>query len=227
MVITAALYCFYFLGHRHEDISGTDSYLSMCYKYVDIFLSTTAPLLSRIENASYVANFLRIWRSWVVSSKAHKLSESFISRETYIDILISCHFSVLLILLTRDFSPDQPVNFAKSGSDVCEDFFSANGSFIVNKHTYSFLDMIRNSKRMSRLSEITSHGGLVMNKRHKKQESIWTAGQESNTEVDAAILKQYPSNDQVVVSWDNGLKMAQKDMCRLLGEFEYSVPTQL
>ena len=80
---------------------------------------------------------------------------------------------------------------------------------------------------MCRLSEITSHGGLVMNKRHIKQKSIWTAGQESNTEVDAAILKQYPSNDQVVVSWDNGLKMAHKDMCRLLGEFEYSVPTQL
>lgn len=187
----------------------------MSYKYVDIFLSTTQPLLSRIENASYVANFLRIWRGSILNTRGRALSEAFISRETYIDVLISCHFAVLLVMLTRDYSPGQSVNLKKSGSDVCEDFFSANGSFVVNKHTYSFLDMIRNSNKMCRLNEITCEGGLVLNKRHKKQECIWQNSVTSGTAI--ASLTEYPSDQEIVLSWDKGLRTAQSDMCSLLG----------
>ena len=44
---------------------GTAAYLEVCYRYVDICYSTTAPLLERCQNASYVINFLRLWRLFV------------------------------------------------------------------------------------------------------------------------------------------------------------------
>ena len=47
--------------------SGTAAYLEAVHKYVDIFYSTTLTLLQRCRNASYVINFLRLWRLVVLN----------------------------------------------------------------------------------------------------------------------------------------------------------------
>lgn len=100
---------------------------------------------------------------------ARSATSSFISCETYTDVILSCHHAVLLIKATRDFTPTQSVQLEQTGSDCCEDFFSANGSFVVNKHVYCFNDLLRNAAKMNRLTEITSErDGLVLTKRHKK-----------------------------------------------------------
>ena len=52
-------------GEKKEDVVGTRMYLHICYLYVEIFCSLSQSLLERITNASVVANFLRILRSWV------------------------------------------------------------------------------------------------------------------------------------------------------------------
>ena len=189
----------------------------MCWRYVDVFLSQTASLLTRVVHASYVCNFLRIWRGSVCHNPDQSLKTNFISRETYIDMLISCHFAVLLIKLTRDFTPGQPVSFKKSGSDVCEDHFSANGSFVVNKNTYNFLDMLHNTSKMTRLNEITTEkDGLTLNKRHKKQETVWEKGV---SESEPANLCDYPTDQMMADSWTQGLEEAKTDLMSLLGEY--------
>ena len=48
---------------------GTAAYLEMVYKYVDIFYSKALTLLQRCRNASYVVNFLRLWRLLVLNDK--------------------------------------------------------------------------------------------------------------------------------------------------------------
>ncbi len=53
---------------------------------------------------------------------------------------------------SSDFSQNYPICFPSLETDVFEEFFSANGSFIVNKHNYTITDMYRNFG--NRLQEI-------------------------------------------------------------------------
>ncbi len=55
---------------------------------------------------------------------------------------------------SRDFAQNYPVEFQRLGSDVCEEFFSANGSFVVNKHNYTITDMFRNLNKMQFLRDV-------------------------------------------------------------------------
>ena len=93
--VRQSLYCMVNDGVALENIAGTAMYLEICWMYTDIFLSHTATLLQRVQYASCVANFLRIWRLWIFQQSDLKLSSYFISGESFQDTLISCHFVVL------------------------------------------------------------------------------------------------------------------------------------
>ena len=151
-------------------------------------------------------------------------STAFISRETYIDVVLSCHHAVLLMKAIRDFTPNQAVHLKQSGSDCCEDFFSANGSFVVNNYVYNFQDLLRNTSKMNRLTEITSEkDGLVLTKRHKKQENIWMRDRSSQNQQDdqLTILKQHPTDTELVTAWRRGIAEANADLKLLLGMLEH------
>lgn len=82
-----------------------------------------------------------------------------------------------------------------SGSDVWEDYFSQNGSFVMNKHTYAFADMINNLRHMNRLLQIQAdERGPAINKRHSKQCSIWEKD-----------MHDFPSDAEMVKAWELGL----------------------
>ena len=194
----------------------------MCWRYVEIFLSASASLTDRASHAGYVVRFLRVWRASALQSRS--ASTAFISRETYIDVVLSCHHAVLLMKATRDFTPNQAVHLEQSGSDCCEDFFSANGSFVVNKHVYNFQDLLRNASKMNRLTEITSEkDGLILTKRHKKQENIWMKDRSSQDQQDdrLTILKQHPTDTELVTAWRRGIAEANADLKLLLGMLEH------
>ena len=160
-----------------ENVVGTMLYLEMVWKYVEIFYSVQASLTERVTNASYVCNFLRIWRLWVHHTKGMKLQTNFISRESFQDLLISCHHIVLFIRASRDFAPSVPICFQRLGSDVCEEYFSANGSFILNKHNDTITDMYRNLSHMQMLHQIyADKDGPDNPKKHRKAENIWLKG---------------------------------------------------
>ena len=95
------------------------------WHYVELFYSLEASLLERVKYASYVANFLRIWRGWIHLSESKTLRENFVSRETYQDIIISCHHVVLIIMASRDFAPNHSACLQKLGTDYCEEYFSS------------------------------------------------------------------------------------------------------
>ncbi len=141
-------------GVPKENVSGTMAYIKMCWHYTEIFLSVSATLLDRVTHAGCVVNVLRIWRLWVHKCGQLSLKENFVSRETFQDISISCQHAVLLIKATRDYAADHPVCFHRTGTDVCEDYFSANGSFVLNKHNFSITDMFRNLGNMNRYFRI-------------------------------------------------------------------------
>jgi hypothetical protein len=67
------------------------------WNYISIFFKRDWSLRQRLEAASFVLHFLRLWRSWLLHHKSHTLKSNFISRECYEDITISVHQVALLI----------------------------------------------------------------------------------------------------------------------------------
>ena len=194
-----------------ENVVGTRLYLYMVWKYVEIFYSLEATLTQRIENASYVCNFLRIWRLWVFREKNLSLKENFLSRETFLDVSLSCHHVAIFIQASRDFAPRHPVHFQRLGSDVCEEFFSANGSFTINKHNYTITDMFRNVSNMQHLQTIFADSqGPENQRKHRKGENIWKKGHNQPTEI--PNLQDFPSDAELTRAWETGLSKCKDDL---------------
>ena len=199
-----------------EDVIGTRVFLYIGFLHVDIFCSFKLSFKERIQNASTVVNFLRIWRWWVLRTPGVTLKDNFISRQSYSDLLISCHAAVLHMKAGREFTPDQPVPLPKTGSDCCEDLFSQSGSWVVNKHTYTFGDMLEMVPQMSRINQIRADpDDQKIPKGHKKQMNIWGKCYEEKITQQPDLLP-YPSEEEMSQSWDNGLIAAQ-DICKSIG----------
>lgn len=108
---------------------------------MEIFCSSVASLTNRIKHTAIVTHFLGIWRNWVYRHRNLKLSVNFISRESYTDVILSCHFAVMLIVYMRDNFPQDDCRLDITGSDVLEDFWSKNGQWVGNHHNYTFGDL--------------------------------------------------------------------------------------
>lgn len=122
-------------GHRpNAALLGTKTYLLVVWYCMEIFCSEEASLRTRIKYAAIVAHFLAIWRNWVHGHHNLQLATNFNTRQTYIDVLLSCHFAVMLICYMRDNFAHEECRLHLSGSDVLEDFWSKNGQWVGNHH---------------------------------------------------------------------------------------------
>ena len=63
---------------------------------------------------------------------------NFISYQCCSDVIMSCHFAVLILQVFRDEAPSMEIPLGLTGTDCCEAYFSENGSFVMNRHVYSF-----------------------------------------------------------------------------------------
>ena len=182
---------------------GTLVFLKIVWYYVEIFCSGKASLLERIRNAGCVTNFLGIWHNWVHLTPDKSLQRNFISRETYIDTLISCHFAVSLITFMADQFPDVPCRLDLTGTDVVETFFSKNGQWVGNRHNYTYARMERNVSHMNRLEEIRVDPlAPDFAKPHPKGEQIWS--RQYCGEWQPANLMDYPTPEDTRNAWNEG-----------------------
>ena len=96
-----------------ERTQGTELYLDIVGDYVDIFASSTLNLRERVVFASKVMWFLKLWRLFIAYGEhgddIPKVGVNFISQQCFIDIIMSCHFVILLIKMFRDKFPLLPV----------------------------------------------------------------------------------------------------------------------
>ena len=202
-------------GERPEDVKGTRMYLKVCHLYVEIFCSLDKTLLQRVVASSTVANFMRIWRWWIYRNPNLSLTTNFLTRQCYDDVLLSCHAAVLFIIAARDYMLDQPLPLAKTGSDCCEDLFSQFGSWVMNRHNYTFADMVRVLPEMNTLNQMRADPDEPdIPKGHKKQINIWDKGH--NLPEHPPNMSAYPADDELAQAWEDGLHEAQ-EMCRELG----------
>ena len=189
-----------------QSYTGTWVFLQVVWHYVEIFLSGKASLMERIKYASLVCHFLGIWHNHV--KRNGLLSKHFLSRETYTDVLLSCHSAVILICFMRDNFPNVHCHLSLTGSDCCESFFSKNGQWVGNRHNYTFARMERNRSHMIRLEQIwVNPNAPVFARPHPKGEFIWT--RQYAEDWVQADLSQYPAQGSEIHAWNDGAQMAQ------------------
>jgi len=145
------------------------------------------------------------------------LSKHFLSRETFQDLLLSCHFAVNLI---ADFALKYPYlecPLDRTGEDGCEAYFSMNGSWVKNHHAYTALDMVRNNGDMTRIAEINSTNAKVKFRRtNYKQDNIWEKQYEPGNRERTCNLKEYPAPAEIIEAWRKGVSKARL-MARMVG----------
>ena len=108
-------------------VKGTLFYLKMVWHYVEIFCSGTASPSQRIRYAGLVVHFLAIWKNYIIETQGLSLQKNFLSRETFLNVTLSCHSAVMLICYMRDCFPRVKCRLDLTGTDVAETYFSANG----------------------------------------------------------------------------------------------------
>ncbi|KAL9954635.1 hypothetical protein ACROYT_G042199 [Oculina patagonica] len=194
---------------------GTRVYLLVVWYYVEIFCSSMASLRERIKYAAIVTHFLAIWHNNYVHRHLRlTIRTNFITRETYTDVLLSCHCAVLLICYMRDNFPNQECRLDLTGADMLEDVWSKNGQWVGNHHNYNFGDLSRNTSHMLRLEQIrVDPNAPKFAKPHPKQESIW--GQQY-PDCEKVRLNQYPRVGEEVQAWREGIRGAQ-ELARAVG----------
>ena len=108
-------------------------YLKMCRRYVSMFMSKTKTIEEKIADAGYVCTFLCLWRQWIRHEPAKTKAKNYITEEGFRDVLMSCHFFVLVTMHFKDKHPGVVVPYHLMGTDVCEDLFSMLGSWVMNR----------------------------------------------------------------------------------------------
>jgi len=191
-----------FLDHPpNPAVLGTKTYLSIIWHYLNIFEDPTVTLSDRIYHSAVVVTFLGIWFKLNIYT-------NFITRETYQDVLLSCHFAVMIIVFMGDNFSHQECHLNLTRTDVVESFWSNNGQWVGNRHNYTFGDLQRNLSHMTRLEQISvDPNGPAFAKPHPKQESIWWHQTKDSPK---ANLTDYPSHNEVIRQWNRGVHEARR-----------------
>ena len=61
------------------------------------------------------------------------MSQNFVSKQMYVDTLMSCHFATSFIVYCRENFNDMECHLEESGTDCCETYFSYLGQWTGNK----------------------------------------------------------------------------------------------
>ena len=207
-------------NHRKERTKGTELYLQITALYIDIFLSPHMSLFERVKATAKVSFYFRLWKLWLhLGVHMYNLATNFISRQTYLAIQLSCHYSVLLIKLFRDRHCHLEVPLSLTSSDACEIFFSKVGGMNQNEQNYDGCDLVESVEAIARIAEFEANPkGPQFARAHKKQTHIWTE-LEKNSTLSLANLGDYvglESDDQIISTLKLGFIKAQM-LCAELG----------
>ena len=213
--------------HRNERIKGTEFYLQITASYIDIFLSPHMFLFKRVKATAKVSFFFRLWKLWLhLGVHMYNLATNFISRHAYLDIQLSCHYSVLLIKLFQEQHNHLEVPLSLTGSDAYEIFFSKVGGMIHNERNYDGCDLVESAGAISHIAEFEANPKRPQfAQAHKKQTHTWTK-LEMNSILSLANLGDYTeleSDDQFISALKLSFSEAQM-LCAELGMKPAKVP---
>ncbi|KAL3680273.1 hypothetical protein R1sor_023229 [Riccia sorocarpa] len=129
-------------------------------------------------------------------------------------------WEVLLVKLFRNKYPYLPVSFSRTGTDVCEIFFSKVGGMNGVERAYDFGDLLRSAGSLNHLAEIESEkGGVVCPRAHGKMKNIWeqlhpipcdTTGRKLIEEPNLADFSQVQTDEDIISALKEGYIEASK-----------------
>jgi hypothetical protein len=204
-------------GHRpHPELLGLRQYTIVCRTYTGIFLSLLAPHLTRVHDAGFVCTCLRLWKCWILFSPQDEdvpdhlrrtLKNAWITPETFQDVLLSCHYAVLLLMTFRDRFPHLSLPYWLTGTDSCEDLFSSLGSFVQNKRVYTYLDglQIIRSQVWGLLQSARSTVD-IRGTRRRLQHNVWDEEPDAEARADP---EPYPADAAIREAWQAGASDAR------------------
>lgn len=105
---------------------GTQMYLKMIYYVTHSYLSLDLNLLQRVYLIWYPNYFLRMWREWLSlnsKNRNYRLSDNFLTSNTYTCIELNAHGLINLILQAIDDKDLDNLDIFQYGSQACEGFF--------------------------------------------------------------------------------------------------------
>ena len=179
-------------------------YLLIIWYYIEIFCSKVADLKTIIKYASIVTTFLGIWHNWVIGTDGFSLNVNFLSRETYTDVALSCHFVVSSICYMRDNFSHLQRRLEYIGTDCVESFWNSNGQWVGTQQSYTFGHLQRNIGHQVRLDQIrVDPKRPTFAKPHPKGESIWHRQYDEGCL--KADLQNYPAQGEEVNAWKEGI----------------------
>ena len=198
-----------------SSVKGTLVFLKVVWLYVEIFCSKIASLRDRIKNAATVSHFLAVWRGTILQTNGQTIQKNFLSTQTYTDIQLSCHFAVSLICFMRDEFPALDCFLDLVGTDIVESYWSKNGQWVGNRHTYTYGRLKNNLAHMVRLEEIrVDPEAPKFSSAHPKAEMIWD--KQYTPGFQPANLHDYPDEGDERNAWLEG-KMVAIELAREVG----------
>ena len=115
-------------------------------------------LFERVKAAAKVSFFFHLWKLWLhLGVHTYNLATNFISRKTYLDIQLSCHYSILLIKLFRDRHSHLEVPLSLIGLEARKIFFSKVGGMIQNEQNYDGCDLVESAGAIARIAEFEAN----------------------------------------------------------------------
>lgn len=97
--------------------------------------------------------FVRLWKAWIELS-GQSVESSFISLQTYNDVVIAGHSLILLTKVFFKYFPNQQFHPKMFGSDSCERLYSRLRGFFRGKSNLCMLDVLDICSRILKLDEL-------------------------------------------------------------------------
>ena len=208
---------------KEANVLGTRTVLEMLADYQSIFFSTKATVEDRIEKASYIMNFLRLW-SWSVQQDGLlDLATNFYSQQTYRHVILSLHTAIYLVCVTRDYCPEMSIFEAlrSTGSDICERTFSMVGGFgryQSGKRNFTFEMFVSMLEKQGVVEGLLNKGGgLAYRSAMKKGE--WDERlhdrEPGSPKATPPTAGEFPADSDMTALIEAGLARAQKKAIEL------------
>lgn len=128
-------------------------YLKIGYNMMRGYTEEDLSIKDRAKLAWTAVCFVRLWKAWINMS-SYTIESSFISLQTYNDMILAGHTLVISMKLFAEHFPDEHFHPKVFGSDSCERLFACLRGFYRGKSNLCMLDILDICGRILKLEEL-------------------------------------------------------------------------
>lgn len=128
-------------------------YLKIGYNMMRGYTEDGLSVKERAKLAWTAVCFVRLWKAWIDMS-SYTIESSFISLQTYNDMILAGHTLVVSMKLFAEHFPDEHFHPKVFGSDSCERLFARLRGFYRGKSNLCMLDILDICGRILKLEEL-------------------------------------------------------------------------